>query len=57
MVMRLGETSDPLDLIPGNPASIAEVAGKMYGYSTVLDRGRQRPETHRHHRRLERRSG
>ncbi len=34
--MRLGETSDPLDLIPGNPASIAQVAGKMYGYSTVL---------------------
>ena len=36
MVMRLGETSDPLDLIPGNPASIAQVAGKMYGYSTAL---------------------
>jgi hypothetical protein len=36
MVTRLGETSDPLALIPGDPASIAAVAGKMYGYSTVL---------------------
>jgi hypothetical protein len=36
MVMRLGETNDPLDLIPGNAESIAQVAGKMYGYSTVL---------------------
>lgn len=36
MVTRLGETSDPLALIPGDPASIAEVAGKMYGYGTVL---------------------
>lgn len=34
--MRLGETGNPLDLIPGNAASIAAVAGKMYGYSTVL---------------------
>jgi hypothetical protein len=36
MVMRLGETNDPLDLIPGNAGSIDQVAGKMYGYSTVL---------------------
>jgi hypothetical protein len=36
MVTRLGETSDPLALIPGDPASIARVAGQMYGYSTVL---------------------
>jgi hypothetical protein len=36
MVMRLGETNDPLALIPGNAESIAQVAGKMYGYSTVL---------------------
>jgi hypothetical protein len=36
MVTRLGETDDPLALIPGNPASIARVAGQMYGYSTVL---------------------
>jgi hypothetical protein len=34
--MRLGETDDPLALIPGNPASIARVAGQMYGYGTVL---------------------
>ena len=33
---RLGETSDPLALIPGTPASIAQVAGQMYGYGTVL---------------------
>jgi hypothetical protein len=36
MVMRLGETDDPLALIPGDPASIAAVAGKMYGYAAVL---------------------
>jgi hypothetical protein len=36
MVTRLGETNDPLALIPGNPASIARAAGQMYGYSTVL---------------------
>jgi hypothetical protein len=45
MVMRLGETNDPLDLIPGNAGSIAGVASKMYGYSTVLTeagRGLQR---------------
>ena len=36
MVTRLGETNDPLALIPGTPASIAQVAGQMYGYSTVL---------------------
>jgi len=36
MVTRLGETSDPLALIPGNAGSIAQVAGKMYGYSAVL---------------------
>ena len=36
MVTRLGETDDPLALIPGNPASIARVAGQLYGYSTVL---------------------
>jgi len=36
MVMRLGETDDPLALIPGDPGSIARVAGQMYGYSTVL---------------------
>lgn len=36
MVTRLGETGDPLALIPGTPASIAQVAGQMYGYSTVL---------------------
>ena len=34
--MRLGETDDPLALIPGDPASIAGVAGRMYGYATVL---------------------
>jgi len=36
MVMQLGETNDPQDLVPGNVGSIAQVAGKMYGYSTVL---------------------
>jgi len=36
MVTRLGETNDPLALIPGTPASIARVAGQMYGYSAVL---------------------
>ncbi len=36
MVMRLGETDDPLALIPGDPASIAQAAGQMYGYSTML---------------------
>jgi hypothetical protein len=36
MVMQLGETNDPLDLVPGSAGSIAQVAGKMYGYSTVL---------------------
>ena len=36
MVTRLGETNDPLALIPGNPASIARAAGQMYGYSSVL---------------------
>jgi hypothetical protein len=36
MVTRLGETNDPLALIPGNPASIARVAGQMYGYGTML---------------------
>jgi hypothetical protein len=36
MVMQLGETNDPQDLVPGNAGSIAQVAGKMYGYSTVL---------------------
>jgi hypothetical protein len=36
MVTRLGETNDPLALIPGNAASIARVAGQMYGYGAVL---------------------
>jgi hypothetical protein len=36
MVTQLGETSDPQDLVPGNAGSIAQVAAKMYGYSTVL---------------------
>lgn len=36
MVTQLGENSDPKQLIPGNAEAIAQVAGKMYGYATVL---------------------
>jgi hypothetical protein len=36
MVIRLGQTNDPLDLIGGNAGSIAQVAGKIYGYSALL---------------------
>lgn len=36
MVKQLGETNDPQELIPGNPGAIAQIAGKMYNYNTVL---------------------
>ncbi|HEY1701602.1 MAG TPA: hypothetical protein VGG75_17995 [Trebonia sp.] len=35
-MVALGQTSDPRDLVPGDPAEIAEVAGKMYNYGTLL---------------------
>jgi hypothetical protein len=35
-VVALGQTSDPRDLVPGDPAGIAEVAGKLYNYGTLL---------------------
>lgn len=34
--MELGQTSDPLDLIPGNPESVARAAGQMYDYGSLL---------------------
>lgn len=33
----LGETLDPRVLIPGDPAGIAEVAGRLYNYATLLN--------------------
>jgi hypothetical protein len=36
MVMQLGQTSDPVELIPGDPGSVALVAGQMYDYSALL---------------------
>lgn len=36
MVMQLGQTNDPLELIPGDPGSVALVAGQMYDYSALL---------------------
>jgi hypothetical protein len=36
VVTQLGETSDPRALIPGDPAGIAEVAGRLYNYATLL---------------------
>lgn len=35
-MVALGQTSDPRDLIPGDPAGIAEVAGKLYNYGVLL---------------------
>jgi hypothetical protein len=35
-MVTLGGTSDPTALIPGDPAGIAEVAGQLYNYATLL---------------------
>jgi len=32
----LGQTGDPAALIPGDPAAIAEVAGQLYNYASLL---------------------
>lgn len=37
MVTELEQTSDPRALVPGNPAGIAEVAGRLYNYATLLN--------------------
>jgi hypothetical protein len=37
MVSQLGQTSSPVDLIPGDPASITAVAGKLLAYATLLN--------------------
>jgi hypothetical protein len=36
MVSELGQTTSPADLIPGNPSSITDVAGKLYRYGIML---------------------
>jgi hypothetical protein len=36
MVSQLGQTSSPVDLIPGDPASISAVAGKLLAYANLL---------------------
>ena len=36
MVSQLGQTSSPVDLIPGDPASITAVAGKLLAYANLL---------------------
>jgi uncharacterized protein YukE len=36
MVSQLGQTTNPADLIPGNPASITAVAGKLLSYANLL---------------------
>lgn len=38
MVTQLGQTSDPNELVPGNPGAIATVAGGLYDYATLLAR-------------------
>jgi Putative T7SS secretion signal domain/Bacterial toxin 35 len=35
-VSQLGQTSSPLDLVPGDPASISAVAGKLLTYANLL---------------------
>lgn len=35
-MVALGQANDPLELVPGNPAEISEVAGKLYNYGTLL---------------------
>jgi hypothetical protein len=35
-VSQLGQTTNPVELIPGDPASIAAVAGKLLGYANLL---------------------
>lgn len=48
MVMDLGQALDPRELVPGNPAGIAAVAGRLYNYATLLNEagnGLERIET------------
>lgn len=35
-MVALGQASDPRELIPGDPAAISEVAGKLYKYGNLL---------------------
>ena len=39
MVMQLGQTNDPRQLVPGNSAAIADVAGAMHAYGNALHAG------------------
>lgn len=36
MVSQLGQTDSPVDLIPGDPSAIYDVAGKLYKYANLL---------------------
>lgn len=36
MVMELGQTDNPKELIPGDPGAVAQAAGAMYAYANAL---------------------